>query len=432
MCKLNDNPFIKVLSDKILVGKGSESFESKETQMALYTTKDLPKGYSVKNGHIHVTATIDGVSHRYSLSRIPDKEGKRFCERNSREQVILNIIANKKEVEDTQRPESFEEYGLRYLYETSGNRKSATQKDYKSLFLRKILPYFSGYNWKDFNADDVASFLYSMKSEYSGERARRVKNIFANIIDSAVYDDLIIKDPFKAAKVKNISFPSYSNKEAYTKVEMLDILTKSEGWLKVYLNISFIYGVRQCEMVGLKWSDIDFETSSIHIRRAITKEEGVIEGSNGDKNHYRDIVALDYTMELLKDLRNNSLYDKEFVFFPTGGKAGPHWFSSDDINRHYFKPFLKEIGIKYKTLRSARNSAATLNLSDGLGFAFEHMLTGKMDNDHNQLIETRKMLGHSTGSKVTTNHYYKPEAVDHTDKVKIANMRFMKLIEDAS
>lgn len=407
----------------------------------MYTSKDLPKGYSVKNGFIYVYGEIDGRERNLSTGKRPDEAGYKFAHGNNKRQVLLRLIEKKETKNDTKsKTESFLEYGLRYIKENPGNRGKEPQKDHKRIFEKIISPYFSAYDIKDIRDEDVSTFLYGLKdgeiskddgTPYSGDRCSKIRRVFKNIIDAASFHGLIQPNPFLSPRLVHIKFKNSSSKQAYTKEEVIKIISLSEGWLKVFLNILFLYASRPCEVIGIKWKDVDFENNHIYIRRSITKANGITEGSSGNKDHMRDITAFKNTMDLLKEMYLRSEYESEYVFVPKGTKKkSEYWYSADDINRNHFQPFLKQIGIEYRTMGSSRNSAATLGLSTGLSFAYDHMLNGTANLEHPQLKATKKMLGHSKNSKVTLKHYFKSETVDHEEESAIAETKLIELLKD--
>ena len=58
------------------------------------------------------------------------------------------------------------------------------------------------------------------------------------------------------------------------------------------MELSFKLGLRTGECMALKWSDFDFETEKLSLKRSITK--GIISEQNekslSNKNHFRKII----------------------------------------------------------------------------------------------------------------------------------------------
>ena len=432
----------KVMSPRDAKGRFSSN---KEHEMKDYTSKDLPKGFSIKNGKIHVTGMYNNKTVRKNTGITADHNGYAFAldhrSEDDKMQVLLNLIVENEE--DTSMSDNFLKYGLQYLEESSEGKCLATQKDYIHILKNIIAPYFSSYKLSEINDKKIRIFLMSLKddnnndnectkkedgSRYSGDRCTKIKRTFSRIMSQAKYDEYISKDPFKSDLVSKITFKNSSKKQAYTKDEIVKIITKSTGWLHVYLHLAFVYGPRQCEILGLKWSNIDLEKKKICIRGAVTKGEYIV-GSQGNKEHYRDIPIMDVTVKLLKELWIHNTMGNEFVFVPAGRrKNSEHWADVTSINKNHFQPLLNKLGITYKTLGSTRNSFVTLELSTGISFALDAAITGKIDKDHPSLIKVKETLGHKENSSVAAKDYFKPNTVEHDEEMKIVDTRYTELI----
>ena len=112
------------------------------------------------------------------------------------------------------------------------------------------------------------------------------------LFTSAFEEDLIDKNLFSMQILRNHKFKRKPRKtKAYSVSEMKTILDNSSGWLKVFFELSFKYGLRTGECMGLKWSDFDFDKKYFRVQRSISK--GYITESSEliheNKNHLRDI-----------------------------------------------------------------------------------------------------------------------------------------------
>ena len=175
--------------------------------------------------------------------------------------------------------------------------------------------------------------------------------------------------------------------QAYTVLEVKKMLIESEGWLKVFLEISIKYGLRTGEAMGLKWDDFDLERGFFLIQRSITK--GVITESSEvihqNKNHLREIYLFPETIDLLKRFEMFRM-SKEWLFI---SKDGRPFKESKTITDYHFKPFLKEIGVEYKTLYAMRRTYVSM----------------MRQSDKVSLEDIQEVVGHSIGSRITDEHY---------------------------
>ena len=82
-------------------------------------------------------------------------------------------------------------------------------------------------------------------------------------------------------------------------------------------------GLRRGELLGLKWSDIDFNLGVIMVQRQVTRIDGeIVEAPLKTKNSYRNISISRDTIEVLKEQKKK--VTGEYVFpSPNGGPISP-------------------------------------------------------------------------------------------------------------
>lgn len=116
--------------------------------------------------------------------------------------------------------------------------------------------------------------------------------------------------PYNAA-VKVINKPkSDRNHEVnYFEPEELErireCLDKAPLKWKVITHLLIVTGCRRGEIMGLKWSSVDFDSNSIHINNNLlySKQFGIYEDSTKTADSDRSIRLADETMELLREYR---------------------------------------------------------------------------------------------------------------------------------
>ncbi len=94
-------------------------------------------------------------------------------------------------------------------------------------------------------------------------------------MQDALVNDLIKSNP--AYKVKPPK-KEKSRHDFYKVEEMKNLLTVSRGTpIEVPVFLAVMFGLRRSEIIGLKWSDIDFENKTLTINGAVTRQK------SGDK-----------------------------------------------------------------------------------------------------------------------------------------------------
>ncbi len=151
------------------------------------------------------------------------------------------------------------------------NIETVTATTYKRQLTRHLLPAFSGLTVEDITTDDVQRLFNGMTgAKATKDKAKMVLN---QILDAAVEDGLITKNPLKSKRIKITGKTSQAT-VPYS-VEQMRFLVQHIGDIKdpldrAYLAIQALHPLRLEEVLGLQGADIDREGMAIHICRAVT------------------------------------------------------------------------------------------------------------------------------------------------------------------
>jgi len=143
---------------------------------------------------------------------------------------------------------------------------------------------------------------------------------------------------------------------------------------KALFSLLLTSGMRPGEALGLKWSDVDFESKRITINRTLTRAQGggwKLEEPKTSRS--RRTIPIPSTV--MKDLdehkraqtaeilraKPGKYNDQGFVFSAGNGEPA----NNKNIVRRHFKPLLEVAGLPNIRLYDLRHSCATLLLSAG-------------------------------------------------------------------
>jgi len=137
-------------------------------------------------------------------------------------------------------------------------------------------------------------------------------------------------------------------------------------------------GLRQGELLGLQWEDVDLRSSRIAVRHTLQNDRGKLTLENTKNSKGRRIEIPQITLTALKAHRERllaqGLRSSLWVFPDT--KGGP--MRKDNLLRR-FKAVLKSAGLPAIRFHDLRHTAATLMLLQGV---------------HPKVVQ--EMLGHSS------------------------------------
>jgi len=331
-------------------------------------------GIKIRDGKIYVFGVVEGKRYRLSTGKSATPTNISYMKRHHWS-VLLKLIDKKES--DAAPAHDLASFAREVLALTAHRRDASTQKDCVSKLERMIIPYFRAYSLEDIKPVDVEKWQNALLKKYSSSTVKKARIILGMVLKKAQGNDIVLKNPVEFAE--NIAM-RYTKQTPYSIDEMMKILKASRGWLRVFLHVAFTTGLRPGELMGLQWSDIDFEKGILHVQRSITK--GVVKGNTGTKNHNRLVILTGFVLDMLREHRQTS--KNEWVFVSSLG--GPFSESKAIANRHFI-PLLKSIGVPYRGLKTTRHTCESFMRNDGID---------------TELV--MKMIGHS--EKVSNAHYY--------------------------
>ncbi len=192
----------------------------------------------------------------------------------------------------------------------------------------------------------------------SAKTIRNIMQIISSAMDFAVAQKIITENPCKA-----VELPKVEKQEMQTiPVEQLQAFlteAKASGVYEMYY-IELSTGLRRGELLGLKWTDIDWNHAVITVRRQVARVNGEItEAPLKTKNSYRRVSISPQALEVLKTQKAKT--NSEYVFpSPTGGPISP-----DSVN-NMLKRVLARAGIPKVRFHDLRHTFATIALQNGV------------------------------------------------------------------
>lgn len=157
-------------------------------------------------------------------------------------------------------------------------------------------------------------YFETVKNEkaYSAETIKGYRRILRTLFNEAVRYEWITKNPVCGTKIgagnSNTSLRAvpekevFSFREAQEFLEMLDNLSDDIINQRVCIKLMLLTGIRNGELHGLRWSDVDLKKHILHVRRnrLVSREFGIYEKCPKTKTSLRDIPMPDNLVDDLK------------------------------------------------------------------------------------------------------------------------------------
>ena len=192
----------------------------------------------------------------------------------------------------------------------------------------------------------------------SAKTVRNINQVISSAMDFAVAQKIIPENPCKA-----VALPKVEHKEMQTipakQLQAFLQEAKATGVYEMYY-IELATGLRRGELLGLKWTDIDWNNGIIKVRRQVARVDGrIVEAPLKTKNSYRTVTISQQAIEVLKQQKAKT--NDEYVFpSPNGGPISP-----DSVN-NMLKRVLARAGIPKVRFHDLRHTFATIALQNGV------------------------------------------------------------------
>lgn len=198
-------------------------------------------------------------------------------------------------------------------------------------------------------------------SGLSPKSVRNVHNVISAAMDKAKVEKLISRNP-----ADDCVLPERQHIEMQTlaadELRAFFQEAKKSGLFEFYYT-DLSTGLRRGEILGLKWTDIDFEEQTIRVRRQILRLEGEVqEAPLKTKNAYRTISISRELAEILKEKQKKEKGFSVYVF-PSPVTGGPR---SPDALRSTLLRILERAGLQRIRFHDLRHTFATLALQNGV------------------------------------------------------------------
>ena len=273
----------------------------------------------------------------------------------------------------------FTDFLLKWLRVAKSTVKLTTYASYEMMAARIIIPYFETLNikLKELTTEDIQEFYSAQLERVSANTVIHYHAVIHRALKYAVKIKTIQSNPAvnveRPRKEKFIG-GFYDKKEINT---LFDIIQGHP--LEVAIKLAAFYGLRREEIIGLKWTAIDFENNTLTIQHTVTE-------CNLDGKHIEvasDTAKTDSslrTMPLVANFREMLLakkekqehyrklcgrsYCKEYLDYIFVNEMGERWkprYLSDG-----FKRILEQNGLRRIRFHDLRHTCASLLLANNV------------------------------------------------------------------
>ena len=242
-----------------------------------------------------------------------------------------------------------------------------TLEGYRVAAKAHIIPELGEIGICDLTRQQLQRYFEKLQQEnISASTMKKHRVIIRGVLKDAVLDDLIpvnIADQVSLPKGKKYEGNALSTAQV---LKLLEKLEQQPEPIRAAVTLAVIYALRRSEICGLRWDDIDFENSVIHIRNTVTEFSGTVYEVEDTKTRTscRDLYLIPetaaYLKELLQNQRQSGIYSGKVCVHLDGHMVKPEYCSRACMR------FLKSCGYDGIRLHDLRATAATILAKKGV------------------------------------------------------------------
>jgi integrase len=265
------------------------------------------------------------------------------------------------------------------------NCRESTKQAYQLCLNTHIIPYFERLKLtlKEITPSTIQRYYNTKLKE--GLSANTIRHHHANIrkaLDHAKKMQLIAINPADGVELPKKK--KYRGK-FYSREEVIKLLKAVEGdVIEPAVILAVTLGLRRGEVLGLRWSDVDFESGSVMISNTRTRYIDVVEDVTKNEESTRDLFLPGYVLNYLAGLKNSLVFDSKYVVsWPDGTPLKPDYLSKK------FKRILEANNLPIIRFHDLRHTNASLLLAQGVDMKRIQAWLG-----HAQLATTSEIYAH--------------------------------------
>lgn len=279
---------------------------------------------------------------------------------------------------------TFKDYSERWLRDyAEAELELKTIHRYRELLVSRVLPAMGHLKLGEIKGVHLAEFYRNLKEDgirldgkpgkLSDSTVHHHHRLLSSMLNKAVEWQLISSSPtekLKPPKVKKKQAAFYDEDQS---ARLLGALDEAPLKYKVAILLTITTGLREGELAGLEWPDVNFENETITVRQAAQylPGKGTFEKDPKNETSKREIPVASSVMGLIKEYRKEQMKRRlkvgdlwqgsERLFTTWDGRPG-HAYAVGA----WFSKFLKRHKLPHLTFHGLRHTAATLMIAEGI------------------------------------------------------------------
>ena len=282
--------------------------------------------------------------------------------------------------------QTFREYAeWFYAVEAVHKIRPQTIGNYQQMLAKQVYPTFGARKLHEITRQELVGHLNHLRQDYAASTVNQVKAIISGIYRSAILNNLVDLNPCRDIPRFNLRRDEELNVfEPWSIEEAQEALKTAQGTeFETFLVLMLHTALRLGECIGLHWSDIDFEQSTLRVQRTLRegtqtfpdgRRKSFLQYNDPKTKHGNRIIDLaPAALDALVKEKKRQEDVKEWL---------PEWIDSDCIftneigtelwpstfSGRYRRWLRNDSGLRYIRIHDLRHTFAHLAVDQGSSF----------------------------------------------------------------
>jgi integrase len=303
------------------------------------------------------------------------------------------------------------EYAAAWLAGISCLVRPNTFEAYTYRLEQHVLPHLGRRRIDEITVDDILGLIGCLREKgLAGGSIRSILTPLSRLFSHAARRDVIAANPI--SKLDRTERPGTWMREqrVLKREEIGHLLEAAPPQYRTLLATAVFSGLRQSELLGLRWRDVDFVDHVIHVRRAVDRKGRDVPPKT--QHSIRDVVLMAALANALQGHRERSRFKgpEDYVFASQAGTP----LHRRNVWRQAFEPSFRKAGIERLRWHDLRHTFASLLIGGGANVVFVSRQLGHGSSDvtlrvyahlfdhAEQAQRTREMLQEMFGKTVVS------------------------------
>jgi len=273
------------------------------------------------------------------------------------------------------------------------NVRPLTLKTYRGIVERELIPSLGDIRLSQLGIAEVQHYVNARRERHSPRWLQHQRSVLRTALAEAERQGLVGRNVARLVKISN---PRREEVRPLTVEEARRFLAHIRGHrLEALYVVTMTLGLRQSEVLGLRWEDVDLDRGMLSVRRSLQRYGG--EYHLDEVKTVRSRRTLTLPAQLISILRTHR--DRQAFEARAKGWQGEAWdlvFCREDgyplsgsVVTHVFQELLAEAGVPKVRFHDLRHGAATYLVAAGVPMRVVMAQLG-----HSQMAITSDLYSH--------------------------------------